>query len=89
MRAGLLAPGLLVVALIAIVVVSNGIAPYAPAGGLADPPKRLLERAFADSPGKEIPPDFQFRGSIRYLSHHDRSLRFEGGRLNVFLGVAY
>lgn len=87
-RAGLLAPGLLVVALLAIVVVSNGIAPYAPAGGLADPPKRLLERAFADSPGKEIPPDFQFRGSVRYLGHHDRSLRFEGGRLNVFLGVA-
>jgi len=87
-HAGLLAPGLVVAALLAIVAASRVIAPFVPASGLPDPPKRVLERAFADSPGKEIPPDFQFRGSIRYLGHHDRSLRFEGGRVNVFLGVA-
>ncbi len=87
-RDGLLAPGLVVASLVVILVIPRAIVPYVPASGLAEMPKALIERAFADAPGREIPPDFDFRGSIRYLAHHDRAMRFEGGRVNVFLGVA-
>ncbi|CAM9425495.1 unnamed protein product, partial [Discosporangium mesarthrocarpum] len=85
---GLLAPGLAVVALVAIVVIPRAIVPYVPATGLAERPEALIDRAFPGAPSQEIPPDFEFRGSIRYLAHHDRAIRFEGRQVNVFLGVA-
>ena len=84
---GLLAPGLAVAVLVAMVVVPRGISPYAVAAGIDEMPEGVIDRAFADLPGREIKPDYEFRGSIRYLAHHDRELRLEGERLKIFLGV--
>ena len=86
---GLAGPGLAVAVAGLMLVIPRVVVPYAPATGLAEMPSALIDRAFQEAPSKEIPPDYEFRGSIRYLAHHDRELlRFEGGPLKVFLGVA-
>ena len=87
-RLGAVAPACAVAMAVAMLVISHGVAPYTSASGLDEMPGALLDRAFPEVPGKEIKPDYEFRGSIRYLAHHDREVLFEGERLKVFLGVA-
>lgn len=87
-RGGPLGAALVLATTLAMLATSSVVTPYAPQGGLEETPEALLERVFSDSPGRTIPPDYEFRGSIRYLAHHDRALRFEGEPLEVFLGIA-
>ena len=87
-RGGVGGAALVLASVLGMLVAGRAISPYVPQGGIDEMPKVLLERVYADSPGREVKPNFDFRGSIRYLVHHDRELRFEGERLGVFLGVA-
>ena len=57
------------------------------AGGVDEMPDALLTRVFGEQQSRVIPPDYQFRGSVRYLAHSNRRIRIEGETLEVFLGV--
>ncbi len=59
---------------------------WEPKGGLDEMPDQLLVRVFGER-SRPIKPDFQFRGSVRYLAHADRQIRIEGEPLEVFLGI--
>ena len=59
---------------------------WEPKGGLDEMPDQLLVRVFGEH-SRPIKPDFQFRGSVRYLAHADRQIRIEGEPLVVFLGI--
>ena len=75
------------VALVAIGVARVAITPWTPPTGLGELPEDLLVRVFGEG-SREVPPDLQFRGSVRYLAHADRQVRVDGAPVEVFLGVA-
>ena len=76
------------IALLVMVGMGRGVTPYLPPSGLAESPDALLTRVFDDGPSQLLPPDYQFRGSIRYLGHANRRIRVDGQPVEVFLGVA-
>ncbi len=80
--------GVVVVALLAMFVGGRAITPYAAPTGIAERVEPFLERVFGEALGPVIPPDYQFRGSLRYFDHVDRVVRFEGESMAIFLGVA-
>ena len=79
---------LVLAAIAAMFFAGRTIQPFTPPGGLSEMPDALLARVFGDTRSKVIPPDFQFRGSLRYLAHGNRQSRFAGEPLEIFLGVA-
>jgi exosortase len=78
----------LLITLIAMGAVHRDGPLYQPPSGIDEMPGELLVRVFGEAETREIAPDFQFRGSLRYLAHSNRALRFEGKSAEVFLGVA-
>ncbi|MCP4907785.1 MAG: exosortase-associated EpsI family protein [bacterium] len=60
--------------------------PWPIPSGLDEMPDDLLVRVFGERT-KRIEPDFQFRGSVRYLAHADRQTRIAGEPVEVFLGI--
>lgn len=74
-------------ALVALLVARAAITPWKPPSGIDEMPGDLLVRVFGENT-LEIPPDLQFRGSVRYLVHADRRVRIDGEPVEVFLGVA-
>lgn len=58
----------------------------APPTGFSEMPDDVLIRVFGDQ-SQAITPDYQFRGSVRYLAHANRYVRIEGEPLEVFLAV--
>ena len=62
------------------------VASWQPPTGLAEMPDELLIRVFGNQT-QPIEPDYQFRGSVRYLAHANRRVRIHGEPLEVFLGV--
>lgn len=79
---------LVLVALASMLIAGRALTPYEPPGGLSEMPDAVLTRVFTDARSKVIPPDFQFRGTLRYLAHANRHTLFAGEPLEVFLGVA-
>jgi exosortase len=85
----LLAPlSALALALVILLGIGRLLAPYPVPSGLDERVDALLERVFGERLVSTIPPDYQFRGSLRYLDHSHRVVRFEGEPLEVFVGVA-
>jgi len=87
-RARAIRVGLVVAALLAMLGVGRVLTPYTPPHGITEMPDALLTRVFGEGATQVITPDFQFRGSIRYLAHSNRAMRVAGEPLEVFLGVA-
>jgi len=80
--------GAVVVVLLLMVGLGGLITPWAHrAGGVDEMPDVLLARVFGEQQSRVIPPDYQFRGSVRYLAHSNRRIRIEGETLEVFLGI--
>lgn len=79
--------GVVLVALVAMVSIQTSVSPWRGSGGLDEMPDDVLVRVFGEGASRVVPPDFQFRGSLRYLAHADRVVRFEGEPLEVFLGI--
>lgn len=75
------------VALFGMLSIGLTVVPFKTPSGLAERPDDLLERVFSESIRQSIEPDYQFRGSLRYLDHANRMVRFEGEPMEVFLGV--
>lgn len=75
------------VALVGMLSIGLTVTPFKTPGGLAERPDDLLVRVFAESIRQSIKPDYQFRGSLRYLDHANRMVRFEGEPMEVFVGV--
>jgi exosortase len=47
----------------------------------------VLVRAFDDWPSEKLAPDYNFLGSVRFLTWEDRRVRVDGHAIDVFLGV--
>jgi len=75
-----------VAVLLAMVAVDRFGTKWQPEGGLDEMPDAVLVRVFGER-SRPIKPDFQFRGSVRYLGHADRQIRIEGEPVEVFLGI--
>ena len=75
------------VALIAMLLVTQTVTPFKPPGGLRERPDDLLVRVFGESIRQSLKPNYQFRGSLRYLDHANRMIRFEGEPMEIFVGI--
>ena len=75
------------VALFGMLSIGLTVVPFKTPSGLAERPDDLLERVFSESIRQSIEPDYQFRGSLRYLDHANRMVRFEGEPMEIFVGV--
>jgi exosortase len=86
-RAGV--PKLLAVFGVLVVMLSATmfINPWQRQGVLEETPEELLGRVFGEGRAWKIDPDFQFRGSTRYLAHANQRLRVDGELMEVFLGI--
>ena len=76
------------VAVAAMLIARAAIAPWSAPTGLSETPSALLDRVYGENTGQEIAPDFQFRGSVRFLAHTHRRVPVAGDPVEVFLGVA-
>jgi hypothetical protein len=61
--------------------------PWQRQGVLVETPEELLGRVLGEGRAWKIDPDFQFRGSTRYLAHANQRLRIDGELMEVFLGI--
>lgn len=75
-------------AVLAMLGAGRVVTPYKAPSGIAERVDPMLERVFGEALGPVIPPDYQFRGSLRYLDHTDRVVRFDGESMELFVGVA-
>lgn len=73
--------------LLVMTIVSRTVTPWDAPTGISEMPDALLVRVFGEN-SRTVKPDYQFRGSIRYLAHANRQVRIDGERVEVFLGVA-
>ena len=87
---GSAARGLFVVSavLLAMIALSELITPWPHTRQVGESAEALLVRALDDWPSEAIKDDYQFRGSVRYLSWSRRTIEVEGETVEVFLGVA-
>jgi exosortase len=74
--------------LIWMVGVGHWMAPYPVPSGLEERVDDLMERVYGEGIVSTVPPDYQFRGSLRYLDHGHKILTFEGEPVELFLGIA-
>lgn len=87
-RAGVLGSGAAVVCLLAMIGLSQALTPYPAPTGLDRMPDELLVETYGERQSQRLEPDYQFRGSVRYLAHANRVTRIAGEPVEVFLGVA-
>ncbi len=80
--------GAVVAVLLLMIGTTRVVTPWQQPSGFGEMPDDLLARVFGERQSRPIKPDYQFRGSIRYLAHANRRIRFEGEPMEVFLGVA-
>ncbi|MFK7896848.1 MAG: exosortase/archaeosortase family protein [Myxococcota bacterium] len=55
--------------------------------GLAETPDEMIARVFGAKSSAKVPPDYQFMGSVRYLSWTRRRVEVDGAPVDLFLGV--
>ncbi len=81
--------GLCVVVAVLLTMLGLGrwVAPWEPRPGFPLMPDDVLVQVFGEQ-SQPIKPNFQFRGSVRYLAHANRQIRTEGETLEVFLAIA-
>jgi exosortase len=81
-----------VAAVCGVLVVMHGmsqlISPWPFKHYVEEPSGKLLERVFEDWPSEKLPPDYNFLGSVRFLTWEHRRVRVDGRPVDVFLGVA-
>jgi exosortase len=87
-RGQLAAVGALALSLLLMVGAGRSISPFAVPVGLGERVEALMERVYPESIVSTVPPDYQFRGSLRYLDHAHKILSFEGEPVELFLGIA-
>jgi exosortase len=87
-RGRLAAVGVLPLSLLLMVGAGRSISPFAVPVGLGERVEALMERVYPESIVSTVPPDYQFRGSLRYLDHAHKILSFEGEPVELFLGIA-
>ena len=87
-RGQLAAVGALALSLLLMVGAGRSISPFAVPVGLGERVEALMERVYRESIVSTVPPDYQFRGSLRYLDHAHKILSFEGEPVELFLGIA-
>ena len=80
---------LLAIALILVTMLAASlfIPPWKTITGLTEMPEALLSRVFGESRTRAVAPDYQFRGSARYLAHATRRMRVDGESMEIFLGI--
>lgn len=78
---------LLVALLASFVVVDRALPRWPDRRGIAELPDALLARVFGAEASAKVQPDFQFTGSVRYLSHSRRRVDIDGAPVDVHLGV--
>ncbi|MBT8461526.1 MAG: exosortase-associated EpsI family protein, partial [Gemmatimonadetes bacterium] len=82
----LLRLGAVVAVLGVMLATSHAAQPWKVPSGLDRMPDDLLVSVFG-ARSRPVEPDYQFRGSARFLAHASRVVRVEGERVEVFLGV--
>jgi hypothetical protein len=80
--------GVVLAVLLALLAIGRTLTPFSPPTGIDERVDAFVQRVFGESVLGTISPDFQFRGSLRYLDHTDRLIRVEGQPVELFVGVA-
>lgn len=73
--------------LFSLVAVDRGLPRWPDRRGVGELPDALLARVFGEEASKKVQPDFQFTGSVRYLSHSRRRVDIDGAPVDVHLGI--
>lgn len=73
--------------LVSFVVVDRTLPRWPDRRGVDELPDALLARVFGEEASTKVQPDFQFTGSVRYLSHSRRRVDIDGAPVDVHLGI--
>lgn len=73
--------------LVSFVAVDRALPRWPDRRGIEELPDALLARVFGAEASAKVQPDFQFTGSVRYLSHSRRRVDIDGAPVDVHLGV--
>jgi exosortase len=76
------------VVLVVMHAMTQWISPWPFKRYVEEPSGKLLERVFDGWPSEKLNPDYNFLGSVRFLSWEHRRVRVDGRPVDVFLGVA-
>jgi exosortase len=87
-RASTIRMGVVCGVLLVMVASTHLVTPWSFTRYVEEPASSVLDRAFGEWPSKDIEPDYNFLGSVRYLTWNQRKVSVSGGSVDVFLAAA-